>query len=81
MVVTPVLGYGHSGGLTRSFFVEPARTAGAVPLAEAFAPALNAPAGSDYAGLSGRQLPLADITRTLSHGCRVPGQDRLADPR
>lgn len=84
----PGLVYGRSGGLAQSFFVDPARTAGAVPcigdgsnhwalvhvddIAELYVLALNAPAGSVYAGASGQNLPLADITRALSHAAGCP---------
>lgn len=83
VVVMPGLVYGRSGGLTQTFFVEPGRTAGAVPrigdgsnhwalvhvddIAELYVLALNAPAGSVYAGTSGQNLPLTDITRAA--GC------------
>lgn len=69
----PGLVYGHSGGLTQAYFVEPGRAAGAVPcigdgsnhwalvhvddLAELYVLALNAPAGSVYAGVGGENLP------------------------
>lgn len=91
VVVMPGLVYGHSGGLTQAFFVEPGRTAGAVPrigdganhwalvhvddLAELYVLALNAPAGSAYAGAGGQNLPLADITLALSHAAGCP--DRI----
>ncbi|MFI2292079.1 NAD-dependent epimerase/dehydratase family protein [Streptomyces niveus] len=90
VVVMPGLVYGHSGGLTQAYFVEPGRAAGAVPcigdgsnhwalvhvddLAELYVLALNAPAGSVYAGVGGENLPLADITRALSHAAGCPGK-------
>lgn len=94
VVVMPGLVYGHSAGLVQSFFVDPARDAGAVPcigdgsnhwalvhvedIAELFALALNAPAGSVYAGVSGQNLPLADVTQALSHAAGCPGRiDRV----
>ncbi|MFJ1748205.1 NAD-dependent epimerase/dehydratase family protein [Streptomyces sp. NPDC088116] len=89
VVVMPGLVYGRSGGLTQAFFVEPGRTAGAVPcigdgsnhwalvhvddIAELYVLALNAPAGSVYAGAGGQNLPLSDITRALSHAAGCPG--------
>ncbi|MET9551604.1 NAD-dependent epimerase/dehydratase family protein [Streptomyces sp. NPDC006645] len=89
VVVMPGLVYGHAGGLTRAYFVEPGRAAGAVPcigdgsnhwalvhvddLAELYVLALNAPAGSVYAGVGGQNLPLADITQALSHAAGCPG--------
>ncbi|MFF1682282.1 NAD-dependent epimerase/dehydratase family protein [Streptomyces sp. NPDC058256] len=91
VVVMPGLVYGRSGGLAQSFFVEPGRAAGAVPcigdgsnhwalvhvddIAELYVLALNAPAGSVYAGVGGQNLPLADITRALSHAAGFP--DRI----
>jgi nucleoside-diphosphate-sugar epimerase len=90
VVVMPGLVYGRSGGLAQAFFVEPGRTAGAVPcigdgsnhwalvhvddIAELYVLALNAPAGSVYAGVSGQNLPLADITQALSHAAGCPGR-------
>ncbi|MFE4495372.1 NAD-dependent epimerase/dehydratase family protein [Streptomyces niveus] len=90
IVVMPGLVYGHSGGLTQSYFVEPGRAAGAVPcigdganrwalvhvddLAELYVLALNAPAASVYVGVGGQNLPLADITRALSHAAGHPGR-------
>ncbi|MFE7530624.1 NAD-dependent epimerase/dehydratase family protein [Kitasatospora sp. NPDC057542] len=90
VVVMPGLVYGRSGGLVQLFFVEPGRTAGAVPcvgdgsnhwalvhvddIAELFVLAMNAPAGSAYAGVSGQNLLLADITRALSHAAGCPGR-------
>ncbi|MGW3645623.1 NAD-dependent epimerase/dehydratase family protein [Streptomyces sp. NPDC000878] len=90
VVVMPGLVYGHSGGLAQSFFVEPGRAAGAVPcigdgsahwalvhvddIAELYVLALNALAGAVYAGVSGQNLPLADITLALSHAAGCPGR-------
>ncbi|QMU68373.1 NAD-dependent epimerase/dehydratase family protein [Streptacidiphilus sp. P02-A3a] len=90
VVVMPGLVYGRSGGLTQSFFVEPGRAAGAVPcigdgaahwalvhvddIAELYVLALNARAGSVYAGVSGQNLPLAEITLALSHAAGCPGR-------
>jgi nucleoside-diphosphate-sugar epimerase len=90
VVVMPGLVYGHCGGLAQSFFVEPGRAAGAVPcirdgsahwalvhvddIAELYVLALNAPAGAVYAGVSGQNLPLADITLALSHAAGCPGR-------
>ena len=90
VVVMPGLVYGRSGGLPQTFFVEPGRAAGAVPcigdgsahwalvhvddIAELYALALNAPAGSVYAGVSDQNLPLAEITRALSHAAGCPGR-------
>lgn len=92
VVVMPGLVYGRSGGLAQSFFVEPGRAAGAVPcigdgsahwalvhvddIAELYVRALNAPAGSRYAGASGQNLPLADITAALSQAAGCSGRIR-----
>ena len=89
VVVMPGLVYGRSGGLAQSYFVEPARAAGAVPcigdgsahwalvhvddIAELYVLALNAPAGARYAGVSGQNLPLAEITAALSQAAGCPG--------
>jgi len=91
VVVMPGLVYGRSGGLPQGFFVEPGRAAGAVPciadganhwalvhvddIAELYVLALNAPAGSVYAGVSGQNVPLAEIARALSHPAGCP--DRI----
>ena len=90
VVVMPGLVYGRSGGRVQSYFVEPGRTAGAVPcigdgsnhwalvhvddLAELYVLALNATAGGIYAGVSGKNLPLAAITQALSHAAGCPGR-------
>ncbi|MDJ0385611.1 NAD-dependent epimerase/dehydratase family protein [Streptomyces sp. G-G2] len=90
VMVMPGLVYGRSGGLAQAFFVEPGRAAGAVPcigdgsnhwalvhvddIPELYVLALNAPAGSVYAGVGGQNLPLADITRALSEAARCPGR-------
>ena len=90
VVVMPGVVYGRSGGLAQSFFVEPGRAAGAVPcigdgsahwalvhvddIAELYVLALNAAAGSVYAGVSGQNLPLAEITLALSHAAGCPGR-------
>lgn len=91
VVVMPGVVYGHAGGLAQSFFVEPGRAAGAVPcigdggnhwalvhvddIAELYVLALAAPAGSVYAGVSGQNPSLADVTRALSHAAGCP--DRI----
>ncbi|MCW2872972.1 NAD-dependent epimerase/dehydratase family protein [Actinacidiphila oryziradicis] len=93
VVVMPGLVYGRSGGLAQSFFVEPGRAVGAVPcigdgsahwalvhvddIAELYVLALNAPVGSVYAGVSGQNLPLADITAALSQAAGCPGRINL----
>ena len=90
VVVMPGVVYGRSGGLAQSFFVEPGRAAGAVPcigdgsahwalvhvddIAELYVLALNAPAGSVYAGVGGQNLLLSDITLALSHAAGCPGR-------
>ncbi|MDP9850159.1 NAD-dependent epimerase/dehydratase family protein [Streptosporangium lutulentum] len=88
VLVMPGVVYGRSGGLLQMFFVEPARTADAVPLigdgsnhcalvhvddiAELYVLALNAEAGSVYCGVSDQNPPMADITRALSHAAGRP---------
>ncbi|WP_406367942.1 NAD-dependent epimerase/dehydratase family protein [Streptomyces sp. NBC_01546] len=90
VVVMPGLVYGRSGGLVQSFFVEPGRTAGAVPcigdgsnhwalvhvddIAELYVLALNAPAGSVYAGVSGQNPALTYVTRALGQAAGCPGR-------
>ncbi|WP_405021114.1 NAD-dependent epimerase/dehydratase family protein [Kitasatospora sp. NBC_00070] len=90
VVVMPGLVHGRSGGLAQSFFVDPGRIAGAVPcigdgsnhwalvhvddIAELYVLALNARAGSVYAGAGGQNLPLAHITRALAHAAGCPGR-------
>ncbi|WIV55048.1 NAD-dependent epimerase/dehydratase family protein [Amycolatopsis nalaikhensis] len=90
VLVMPGLVYGLGGGLIDTFFVAPAREEGAVPLigdganhwalvhvedvAELYALALRAPAKSVYAGVSGQNLPLADIVEALTHAAGCPGR-------
>lgn len=91
VVVMPGLVYGRGGGLAQTYFAEPGRAGGAVPcigdgsnrwalvhvedIAELYIAALNAQPGSVYAGVGGENLPLADITRALSHAAGCP--DRI----
>jgi nucleoside-diphosphate-sugar epimerase len=79
---------GSGGGLAETFFSVPGRTNGAVPcigdganhwslvhvedIAELYVRALNAPAGSVYAGVSGQNHTLAEITRAISHAAGYP---------
>jgi nucleoside-diphosphate-sugar epimerase len=88
VIVMPGIVYGRSGGLVQEFFVDPGRANGAVPrigdganhwplvhvedIAELYVRALNASAGSVYAGASGQNLRVADITRALSHAAGCP---------
>ena len=88
VLVMPGLVYGGSGGLEQ-FFVEPGRATGAVPrigdgsnhlalvhlddIAALYVLALNAPAGSVYAGVSDQHPTQADITEALSHAAGCPG--------
>jgi nucleoside-diphosphate-sugar epimerase len=90
VLVMPGLVYGLSGGLIESFFVAPARSTGSVPLigdganhwalvhvedlAELYVLALQAPAKSVYAGVSGQNVPLAQIVEALTHAAGCPGQ-------
>ncbi|WP_410670255.1 NAD-dependent epimerase/dehydratase family protein [Amycolatopsis sp. cmx-4-68] len=90
VLVMPGLVYGLGGGLIESFFAAPARSTGSVPvigdganhwalvhvedLAELYVLALQAPAKSVYAGVSGQNVPLAEIVEALSHAAGCPGQ-------
>ncbi|MGW4641615.1 NAD-dependent epimerase/dehydratase family protein [Sphaerisporangium sp. NPDC004334] len=90
VVVMPGLVYGRGGGLAHGFFVEPGLAAGAVPcigdganhwalvhvddVAELYVLALGAPAGAVYAGVSGQNVPLAEVTRALSRGAGLGGR-------
>jgi nucleoside-diphosphate-sugar epimerase len=82
--------HGRSTGLPQTFFVEPGRENGEVPcigdganhwalvhvddIAELYALALNAPAGSVYAGAGGQNPTLAEIAGALSHAAGCPGK-------
>jgi nucleoside-diphosphate-sugar epimerase len=82
VLVMPGVVYGLGGGLVEMFFAAPGRETGAVPLigdgsnhwalvhaediAELYVLALQAPAKSVYAGVSGQNLPLADVVEALS---------------
>ncbi|WP_328455655.1 NAD-dependent epimerase/dehydratase family protein [Amycolatopsis sp. NBC_00438] len=90
VLVMPGLVYGHDGGLAETFFTAPARERGAVPLigdgrnhwalvhaddiAELYALALQAPAKSVYAGVSGENIRLAEIAEALSSAAGCPGR-------
>jgi nucleoside-diphosphate-sugar epimerase len=90
VLVMPGLVYGHSGGLAETFFVAPGREAGSVPLigdganhwalvhaddiAELYALALQAPPKSVYAGVSGQNVPLAEIVAALTHAAGCPNK-------
>jgi len=87
VIVMPGLVYGHHGGLVEMFFAGPARTSGAVPvigdganhwalvhaddIAELYALALGAAPKSVYAGVSGQNVPLIDIARSLTPAGRI----------
>jgi nucleoside-diphosphate-sugar epimerase len=90
VVIMPGLVYGRSTGLPQMFFVEPGRENGEVPcigdganhwalvhvddIAELYVLALNAPAGSVYAGAGGQNPTLAEIVEALSHAAGCPGK-------
>jgi nucleoside-diphosphate-sugar epimerase len=90
VLVMPGLVYGHGGGLVETFFVAPGREAGSVPLigeganhwalvhaddlAELYTLALQAPPKSVYAGVSGQNIPLAEIVDALTHAAGCPDQ-------
>jgi nucleoside-diphosphate-sugar epimerase len=83
VLVMPGVVYGLGGGLIEMFFAAPGREAGAVPsigdgsnhwalvhaedIAELYVLALQAPAKSVYAGVSGQNVRLADIVGALTH--------------
>lgn len=96
VIVMPGLVYGHHAGLIEMFFAGPARTAGAVPvigdganhwalvhaddIAELYVLALGAAPKSVYAGVSGQNVPLADIVESLTHAEGIPGRiERLTE--
>jgi nucleoside-diphosphate-sugar epimerase len=78
VLVMPGLVYGLGGGLIETFFRAPVPLIGdganhwalvhASDIAELYALALRAPAKSVYAGVSGQNVPLADIVSALAAG-------------
>ncbi|WP_284749908.1 NAD-dependent epimerase/dehydratase family protein [Amycolatopsis sp. RTGN1] len=78
VLVMPGLVYGLGGGLIETFFRTPVPLIGdgsnhwalvhASDIAELYALALGAPAKSVYAGVSGQNVPLADIVSALAAG-------------
>jgi nucleoside-diphosphate-sugar epimerase len=89
VLIMPGLVYGRGGGITHGFFAEPARAGGAVPIigdganhwalahvddiAELYVRALDGAPGSAYFGVSGQNVPLADIVRAISVAVGRPG--------
>lgn len=88
-LVMPGLVYGHRGSLTRTFYTDPGRRNGAVPvigsgtnhwalvhvddIADLYARALNAAPGAVYAGVADQNVPQLDIARALSEAAGCPG--------
>jgi nucleoside-diphosphate-sugar epimerase len=95
VLVMPGVVYGLGGGLVETFFAAPGRQTGAVPLigdgsnhwalvhaediAELYVLALQAPAKSVYAGVSGQNLPLADVVGALTGASGRVAQLSLAE--
>ena len=95
VLVMPGVVYGLGGGLVETFFAAPGRETGAVPLigdgsnhwalvhaediAELYVLALQAPAKSVYAGVSGQNLPLADVVEALTGASGHVAQLSLAE--
>ncbi|MFI5590974.1 NAD-dependent epimerase/dehydratase family protein [Amycolatopsis sp. NPDC051758] len=95
VLVMPGIVYGLGGGLVETFFAAPGRRTGAVPLigdgsnhwalvhaediAELYVLALQAPAKSVYAGVSGQNLPLADVVGALTGASGRVAQLSLAE--
>ncbi len=89
VLVMPGLVYGLGGGLVETFFAEPGRAAGSVPMigdganhwavvhvedvAELYVLALNAPAKAVYAGVS-QNVPVRDVVQALTHAAGCPGR-------
>lgn len=89
VVVMPGLVYGRSNGLIEAFFVEPARTAGAVrvigdggnhttlvhvdDVADLYVLALGAPAGAVYLGVA-QNLPFAELAPALAQAAGHVGK-------
>ncbi|WP_066956904.1 NAD-dependent epimerase/dehydratase family protein [Streptomyces lushanensis] len=90
VVVMPGLVYGHGEGLIDQFLVGPGGDEGTVlsigdgrnhwalvhvdDVAELYVLALDAPAGSVYAGVSGQNIPLARIARAVAQGAGRAGR-------
>jgi nucleoside-diphosphate-sugar epimerase len=88
VLVMPGLVYGRSAGLIEAFFVEPARTTGAVPviddgvnhttlvhvedIADLYVLALDAPAGALYLGVA-QSVPFKDLAPALAEAAGRPG--------
>ncbi|MDN3353224.1 NAD-dependent epimerase/dehydratase family protein [Actinomadura sp. DC4] len=88
IVVMPGVVYGRSGGLVESFYAAPGRASGAVPcvgdgsnhwamvhvedVAELYALALAAPAGSVYAGVSDRNPAAGQVAAAVGRAVGAP---------
>jgi nucleoside-diphosphate-sugar epimerase len=89
VVVMPGLVYGRSGGLIEAFYATPGRAAGVVPcvgdgsnhwalvhvedVAELYALALSAPAGTVYAGVGDRHPTAGQVAAAVSRAVGHPG--------
>ena len=90
VLIMPGVVYGHGAGLIEQFFSEPARERHAVrvigdgsnywslvhvdDVAELYALALDAPAGSVYAGVTTSDYTLAQIAEAVSQAAGCPGR-------
>ncbi len=90
VVVMPGIVYGKAAGLIEEFIVGPARDRGVVhyigrgdnhwslvhvdDIAELYALALNAPAGSVYSGVTHTGLTMAEVADAASHAAGCPGR-------
>lgn len=92
VIVMPGVVYGRCGGLIETFYAAPGRTTGAVPcvgdgsnhwalvhvedVAELYALALTAPAGSVYGGVSDQNPTAGEIAEAVSRAIGHPGSVR-----
>jgi nucleoside-diphosphate-sugar epimerase len=90
IVVMPGIVYGKAAGLIRQFFVDPARDRQLAhyiddganhwslvhvdDIAELYVLALNAPAGSVYAGVTRTDLTMAEVAHAASRAAGCPGR-------
>ncbi|MFD5034868.1 NAD-dependent epimerase/dehydratase family protein [Streptomyces sp. NPDC058405] len=96
VIVMPGVVYGDGGGLVEMYFAGPARETGAVPLigdggnhwavvhvediAELYVLALDAAAGSQYAGVSEEHPTLAGIVEAIGRSAGCPGRTEPLTP-
>jgi nucleoside-diphosphate-sugar epimerase len=90
VLVMPGVVYGGSGGLIEQFMIAPARARGTVhytgdgsnhwslvhveDIADLYVRALDAPAGSAFAGVGEYRLTVADLVPAISQAAGCPGQ-------